>query len=43
MRSLGNMKVIRDYLSDVTEQNTKSISEIAKNSLSQDELFLTNG
>lgn len=40
---IGNMKVIREYLSDVTEQNVESVSEIAKNSLSQDELFLTNG
>lgn len=40
---LGNMKVIRGYLSDITEQNVESVSEIAKNSLSQDELFLTNG
>lgn len=39
----GNMKVIREYLSDMTEQNTESMIEIAKNSLSQDELFLTNG
>lgn len=40
---IGKMKVIKDYLSDVTEQNLDSASEIAKNSLSQDELFLTNG
>lgn len=40
---LGNMKVIRAYLSDITEQNVESVSGIAKNSLSQDELFLTNG
>ena len=40
---LGDMKIIKDYLSDVTEQNAGSISEIAKNSLSKDELFLTNG
>lgn len=40
---IGKMKVIKEYLSDVTEQNLESASEIAKNSLSQDELFLTNG
>lgn len=40
---IGNMKAIKEYLSDVTEQNVESVSEIAKNSLSKDELFLTNG
>ena len=40
---IGDMKVIKSYLSDVTEQNTESITEIAKNSLSRDELFLANG
>lgn len=40
---IGNMKVIKEYLSGATEQNASSASEIAKNSLSQDELFLTNG
>lgn len=40
---IGGMKVIKNYLSDVTEQTTESLSEIAKNSLIQDELFLTNG
>lgn len=39
----GNMKVIKDYLSDITEKNVESMSEIAENSLSRDELFLTNG
>ncbi|MBS6195079.1 MAG: ATP-binding protein [Clostridiales bacterium] len=39
----GNMKVIKEYLSDVTEQNMHSISGIAENSLNQEELFLTNG
>ena len=38
-----NLKVIKDYLSDITEQNAESINEIAKNSLNQEELFLTNG
>lgn len=41
--TFGNMKVIKGYLSEVTEQNIGSINEIAKSSLSQDELFLTNG
>lgn len=40
---IGNLKVIKEYLSDVAEQNAESVSEIAKISLSQDELFLTNG
>lgn len=40
---LGNMKVIREYLSYAKEQNMDSISEIAKNSLNREELFLTNG
>ncbi len=30
-------------MSDITEQNTDSVNEIAKNSLNQEELFLTNG
>lgn len=37
------MKVIREYLSDLAGKNVESVREIAKNSLSQDELFLTNG
>lgn len=40
---IGSMKVIKTYLSDITEQNTERIIEIAKNSISIDELFLTNG
>ncbi len=40
---IGNMKVIKGYLSDAIEKNVESVSEIARNSLSQDELFLTNG
>ena len=40
---IDNLKVIKDYLSDITEQNTDSVNEIAKNSLNQEELFLTNG
>lgn len=39
----GNMKVIKEYLSNAIEQNVDSISEIAKNSLNKEELFLTNG
>ena len=38
-----NLKVIKDYLSDITEQNAESINEIAKNSLNQEELFFVNG
>ena len=40
---IENLKVIKDYLSDITEQNADSVNEIAKNSLNQEELFLTNG
>ena len=40
---IENLKVIKDYLSDITEQNAESVNEIAKNSLNQEELFLTNG
>lgn len=40
---IGNMDIIRNYLSDATDHNIESVSEIAKSSLSQDELFLTNG
>lgn len=40
---LGNMKSIKGYLSEATEQNTESINEIAKNSLNREELFLTSG
>lgn len=39
----GNMKVIKEYLSNAIEQNVDSISAIAKNSLNKEELFLTNG
>lgn len=38
-----NLKVIKEYLSDSIEQNGKDVKEIAKNSLNQEELFLTNG
>ena len=40
---IGNMKVIKKYLSGVAEQNAESVRGIAKDSLSKDELFLTNG
>lgn len=40
---IENLKIIKDYLSDITEQNAESVNEIAKNSLNQEELFLTNG
>lgn len=39
----GNLAVLKDYLSEVTELNTESALEIAKNSLNREELFLTNG
>lgn len=39
----GNMKVIKGYLSDATEENLESVSEIARNSLNNEELFLVNG
>jgi len=41
--TFGDLKVIKDYLSDSMGQNIESINEIAKNSLNQEELFLTNG
>ena len=40
---IWNLKVIKDYLPDITEKNVDSVNEIAKGSLNQDELFLTNG
>jgi len=41
--SFGNLKVIKNYLSESIEQNTSGAIDIAKNSLDQEELFLTNG
>lgn len=41
--SFGNLKNIKDYLVDTTYQNEKSVIEISKNSLNNEELFLTNG
>lgn len=40
---IGNLKVIKSFLPNITEQNPDNIAEIAKNSLNQEELFLTNG
>lgn len=39
----GNLNVIREYLLDVTEKNLEKANEIAGYSLSNEELFLTNG
>ncbi len=39
----NNLKVIKEYLSDSIDKNTQGAIEIAKNSLNQEELFLTNG
>lgn len=41
--SFGNLKGIKEYLLDTTYQKEKSIIEISKNSLNDEELFLTNG
>ena len=41
--TVGNLKVIKAYLSDVAGQNLRGMNEIAKNSLNDEELFLTNG
>ena len=40
---IGNMKVIKNYLSDNFKPNEDSILSISKNSLNNEELFLTNG
>ncbi len=40
---LGTMKVIKKYLTNVSEIDSEGIFGIAENSLSKDELFLTNG
>ena len=39
----GNLNVIRKYLMDVPEDNREKAGEIAKYSITRDELFLTNG
>jgi len=41
--SLGNLKVIKNYLPDSIVPNIDGAIDIAKNSLDQEELFLTNG
>jgi hypothetical protein len=41
--TLENLKVIKKYLPESTEQNSESAFGIAQNSLHQEELFLTNG
>jgi AAA15 family ATPase/GTPase len=41
--TIGNLKGIENYLSDITNQNKENVMGIAKNSLNKDELFLTNG
>jgi AAA15 family ATPase/GTPase len=41
--SFGNLKNIKNYLVDTTSQNEKSMIEISRNSLNDEELFLTNG
>lgn len=41
--SLGNLKFIKDYLYDSIKHNISGAMDIAKNSLNQEELFLTNG
>lgn len=39
----NNLKVIKKYLTESTEQNSETAFGFAQNSLSQEELFLTNG
>ncbi len=39
----GDLKMISDYLSDTIGKNIEGAVEIAENSLSEEELFLTNG
>lgn len=41
--SLGNLKIIKNYLYDSIKHNISGAMDIAKNSLNQEELFLTNG
>lgn len=41
--SIGNLKNINNYLVGTINHNDNSIFEIAKNSLNDEELFLTNG
>jgi len=41
--TFDNLKAIKEYLSSSMERKTEGVIEIAKNSLNQEELFLTNG
>lgn len=41
--TVGNLKEIKLYITDNLYKNTDGLVEIAKNSLNQEELFLTNG
>lgn len=40
---VGNLKEIKPYIAENLYKNTDGLVEIAKNSLNQEELFLTNG
>ena len=41
--TVGNLKEIKPYITDKLYKNADGLVEIAKNSLNQEELFLTNG
>ncbi|MBP3477343.1 MAG: ATP-binding protein [Lachnospiraceae bacterium] len=41
--TVGKLKEIKPYITDTLYKNTDGLVEIAKNSLNQEELFLTNG
>lgn len=41
--TFGNLKPIKDYLSDAIQLNENSVKDIARESLNSKELFLTNG
>ena len=41
--TVGNLKEIKPYIAENLYKNTDGLVEIAKNSLNQEELFLTNG
>lgn len=41
--TVGNLKEIKQHIADNLYKNTDGLVEIAKNSLNQEELFLTNG
>lgn len=40
---IGSLKPIGEFVADSVEKNQENLIEIAKNSLNQEELFLTNG